>query len=85
MNGSDEFKAGEFAGRVEAKLEELATSMTNTRKDIHSLRNEVQAVKLQLAEGRGIIKGGKAALAGLMTLASTGGGVVVFVIERIWK
>ena len=85
MNGSTDFKAGEFAGRVEAKLEELSAAIANTRKDIHFLRGEVQAVKLQLAEGRGAIKGGKAALAGLMTLASAAGGGIVFMVERFWK
>lgn len=74
----------EFKERVLSEFERVKEAQTNTRKDIHCLRDELHVMKLQFAEGRGLFKGGKL-LAGIV------GGVIswiasmAFYASRIWE
>ena len=79
----DEQVFQEFKERVLAEFERVKDAQTSISEDIHGLKKELQEMKLQFAEGRGLLKGGKL-LAGIV------GGVIswiasmAFYASRIW-
>jgi len=79
----DEQVFQEFKERVLAEFERVKDAQTSISNDIRCLKKELQDMKLQFVEGRGLLKGGKL-LAGIV------GGVIswiasmAFYASRIW-
>ena len=80
----DEQVFQEFKERVLAEFEGVKDAQTSISNDIRCLKKELQDMKLQFVEGRGLLKGGKL-LAGIV------GGVIswiasmAFYASRIWE
>jgi len=80
----DEQVFQEFKERVLAEFERVKEAQTSISEDIHCLKEELQEMKLQFVEGRGLLKGGKL-LAGIV------GGVISWIVSmafyasRIWE